>query len=192
MWLLVLWLVFLLAVPLWTWSKIDSVDAAPSGDRPGDTAGTNYLIIGSDKADDLSPAQRKALKTGPRGGTNTDTIIVLHTGAGDDTMMSIPRDTLAEIPDHGTGMINSAFARGGAPLLVATVEKLTGLHIDHAVEPWLRFGDQHRRCPWWRGDLSQDRYERPDGAPRHQEGVPGGRRDDRVGVLAFASRHRIE
>jgi LCP family protein required for cell wall assembly len=137
-WLLVLWLVFLLAVPLWTWSKIDSVDAAPSGDRPGDTAGTNYLIIGSDKADDLSPAQRKALKTGPRGGTNTDTIIVLHTGAGDDTMMSIPRDTLAEIPDHGTGMINSAFARGGAPLLVATVEKLTGLHIDHAVE--LGFG----------------------------------------------------
>ena len=135
---LLAWLVFMIGVPLWAWSRIDKVDAAPDGDRPGDQPGTNYLIVGSDKADDLTDAQREALETGPRGGTNTDTIIVLHTGSGGRTMMSIPRDTLTEVPGHGTQMINSAFALGKAPLLVASVERLTGIHIDHYVE--LGFG----------------------------------------------------
>ncbi len=136
--LLLLVLVYLVGVPLWSYGKIDRVDAEPSGDRPGDQPGTNYLIVGSDKADDLTAAQRKVLQTGERGGTNTDTIIVLHTGAGGRTMMSIPRDTLTEVPGHGTQMINAAFAIDGAPLLVASVEKLTGIHIDHYVE--LGFG----------------------------------------------------
>src|SRR5690242_16513064 len=78
---LILLLVYLLGVPLYHWTKIDKVDAAPSGDRPGDQPGTNYLIVGSDKADDLTDEQRKSLQTGERGGTNTDTIIVLHTGS---------------------------------------------------------------------------------------------------------------
>ena len=131
-------MVYLVGVPLYHWTQIDQVDAEPSGDRPGDQPGTNYLIVGSDKADDLTDAQRKVLQTGERGGTNTDTIIVLHTGSGGRTMMSIPRDTLVEVPGHGTQMINAAFAIDGAPLLVASVEKLTGIHIDHYVE--LGFG----------------------------------------------------
>lgn len=136
--LLLLVVVYLVGVPLYHWTAIDKVDAEPSGSRPDDQPGTNYLIVGSDKADDLTDAQRKVLQTGPRGGTNTDTIIVLHTGSGGRTMMSIPRDTLTEVPGHGTQMINAAFALGKAPLLVASVEKLTGIHIDHYVE--LGFG----------------------------------------------------
>lgn len=136
--LLLLWVVFMVAVPLWAWSSIDKVDAEPQGERPPGQPGTNYLIVGSDKADDLSDAQRKALRTGPRGGTNTDTIIVLHTGPGGRTKMSIPRDTLTEVPGHGTQMINAAFSLGKAPLLVRSVESLTGIHIDHYVE--LGFG----------------------------------------------------
>ncbi|HEV2796031.1 MAG TPA: LCP family protein [Nocardioides sp.] len=137
--LLLLFVVYLVGVPLYHWTQIDKVDAEPNGTkRPDDQPGTNYLIVGSDKADDLSADQREVLKTGERGGTNTDTIIVLHTGSGGRTMMSIPRDTLAEVPGEGTQMINSAFASGGAPKLVATVEALTGIHIDHYVE--LGFG----------------------------------------------------
>jgi LCP family protein required for cell wall assembly len=131
-------LVYLVGIPLYHWTTIEKVDAAPSGDRPADQPGTNYLIVGSDKADDLTDEQRKVLQTGERGGTNTDTIIVLHTGSGGRTMMSIPRDTLAEIPGHGTQMINAAFAIDGPPLLVASVEELTGIRIDHYVE--LGFG----------------------------------------------------
>ena len=135
---LILLLVYLLGVPLYHFTTIEKVDASPRGDRPEEQPGTNYLIVGSDKADDLTDAQRKALQTGERGGTNTDTIIVLHTGSGGRTMMSIPRDTLTEVPGNGTQMINAAFAIDGPPLLVASVEKLTGIHIDHYVE--LGFG----------------------------------------------------
>ena len=135
---LILLLVYLLGVPLYHFTTIEKVDASPRGDRPEEQPGTNYLIVGSDKADDLTDAQRKALQTGERGGTNTDTIIVLHTGSGGRTMMSIPRDTLTEVPGQGTQMINAAFAIDGPPLLVASVEKLTGIHIDHYVE--LGFG----------------------------------------------------
>lgn len=136
--LLLLVVVYLAGIPLYFWTQIDKVDAEPGGSRPDDQPGTNYLIVGSDKADDLSAEQRKVLKTGDRGGTNTDTIIVLHTGSGGRTMMSIPRDTLTQVPGEGTQMINSAFANGGAPKLVATVEELTGIYIDHYVE--LGFG----------------------------------------------------
>ena len=137
--LLLLLVAYLVGVPLYHWTQIDKVDAEPSGsNRPGDQPGTNYLIVGSDKADDLSAEQRRALDTPERGGTNTDTIIVLHTGSGGRTMMSIPRDTLVEVPDGGTQMINAAFASGGATLLVERVEALTGIHIDHYVE--LGFG----------------------------------------------------
>lgn len=135
---LLLLLVYLVGIPLYHWTTIEKVDAAPEGDRPADQPGTNYLIVGSDKADDLTDEQREVLDTPERGGTNTDTIIVLHTGSGGRTMMSIPRDTLVEVPDGGTQMINAAFASGGAPLLVQRVEALTGIHIDHYVE--LGFG----------------------------------------------------
>lgn len=136
--LLLLWLVYLIAVPFWAVSTTSQVDAFPGGGRPDDGAGTNYLIVGSDKADDLTKQQQEDLRTGPRGGTNTDTIMILHTGAGPDTMMSIPRDTLVEVPGHGTQMINAAFSLGKAPLLVESVERLTGIHVDHYVE--LGFG----------------------------------------------------
>ena len=52
---------------------------------------------------------------------------------GKQYLVSIPRDTLAEIPEHGTHKINAAYSMGGAPLLVKTVEKLSGLTIDHFV-----------------------------------------------------------
>ena len=66
-------MVYLVGVPLYRWTKIDKVDAAPDGDRPDDQPGTNYLIVGSDKADDLTDEQRKALQTGERGGHATPT-----------------------------------------------------------------------------------------------------------------------
>ena len=57
--LLLLVVVYLVGVPLYFWTQIDKVDAEPGGDRPDDQPGTNYLIVGSDKADDLTrrPAQ---------------------------------------------------------------------------------------------------------------------------------------
>jgi LCP family protein required for cell wall assembly len=46
-------------------------------------------------------------------------------------VVSIPRDTWVPIPGHGPAKINAAFSWGGMPLMVRTVEALSGLKIDH-------------------------------------------------------------
>jgi LCP family protein required for cell wall assembly len=50
--------------------------------------------------------------------------------------LSIPRDAQAAIPGHGTTKINAAYALGGAPLMIETVEGYFGggLDISHIVE----------------------------------------------------------
>lgn len=102
---------------LWANSKIAHTDAlSGAADTPGET----YLLAGAD------------IEQG--GAQRTDTLMLLHKAPnGKQYLVSIPRDTLAEIPEHGTHKINAAYSMGGAPLLVKTVEKLTGLTIDHFV-----------------------------------------------------------
>jgi LCP family protein required for cell wall assembly len=133
---LVAWLVFLIAVPLWAWSNIDKVDIEPSGARPDSQPGSTYLLVGSDSRKGLSEAENKRLGTGGVGdvGQRTDTIMLLHTGDGPSLLLSVPRDSIVPIPGHGTGKINSAFALGGPKLLVKTIEQSTGVRVDHYVE----------------------------------------------------------
>ena len=132
--ILLLWLVFLVAVPLWAWSRIDNVDATPAGARPAEQPGTTYLLVGSDSREGLTRQQQLDLGTGKGEGRRTDTIMLLHTGAGPNLLMSIPRDSLVPIPGYGTRKINSAFAYGGPRLLVRTIEDATGIRIDDYVE----------------------------------------------------------
>ncbi|MGL5810885.1 MAG: LCP family protein [Nocardioides sp.] len=132
--LLLVWLVFLIAVPWWAWSRITKVDAEPSGKRPGDQRGTTYLLVGSDSRAGLDKKQRRELGTGDAAGQRTDTIMLLHTGSGPNLLMSIPRDSLVDIPGRGTTKINAAFAYGGPELLVKTIERNTGIRIDNYVE----------------------------------------------------------
>ena len=135
LWLLVAWLVFLVAVPLWAWQKVDKVDASPGGDRPDEQDGTTYLLVGSDSRADLTEDERQDLGTGRDVGQRTDTIMLLHTGSGPNLLMSIPRDSLVSIPGQGEGLkVNAAYAYGGAELLVQTLEQETGIRIDHYVE----------------------------------------------------------
>ncbi|WP_296602894.1 LCP family protein [Nocardioides sp.] len=132
--LLALWLVYLVAVPLWAWSKVDKVDFEPSGKRPDDQPGTTYLLVGSDSRAGLSPEERKKLGTGNAAGQRTDTIMLLHTGDGPNLLMSLPRDSLVDIPGYGTTKINAAYAYGGPKLLVKTIEQNTGIRVDDYVE----------------------------------------------------------
>jgi LCP family protein required for cell wall assembly len=135
LWILVaLWLVYLIAVPFFAWSKVDKINAFPAGHRPPDQDGTNFLLVGSDSRAGLSAEQRKQLHTGNAAGQRTDTIVLVHSGSGPTLTMSIPRDSLVPIDGHGRTKINAAFAFGGPKLLVKTVEQNTGIHIDHYVE----------------------------------------------------------
>ncbi len=131
---LLLWLVFLVAVPLWAWSKVDKVNTDPGGDRPAAQEGTTYLLVGSDSREGLSRKEQLKFGTGKGSGRRTDTIMLLHTGQGPNLLMSIPRDSLVEVPGYGRTKINAAFAYGGPKLLVQTIELATGIRIDDYVE----------------------------------------------------------
>ncbi len=99
----------------------------------------NILLIGSDKR---PPAQRDATNAGQR----SDTTILLHLAADRNSavLVSIPRDTIVDIPTcqrrdgttvpaQPTGMFNAAFSEAGAACTIKTVEKLTHIRIDHHV-----------------------------------------------------------
>ena len=105
------------------------------------TSGTNWLIVGSDSRTGLTPAQQATLTTGNEAaaaGGRTDTIMLMHipalTGNGRLTLVSLPRDSSVPLAGYGRVKLNSTFAMGGPTLLVQTVEKVTGLHIDHYAE----------------------------------------------------------
>lgn len=134
--LVLAWIVFLVAVPIWAWGKIAKVDADPGGDRPAEQPGTTYLLVGSDSRRGLTKAEQKELSTGGDSGGRgrTDTIMLLHTGDGPTVLMSIPRDSLVSIEGYGTTKINAAYAYGGPKLLVKTIEKNTGIRVDDYIE----------------------------------------------------------
>jgi LCP family protein required for cell wall assembly len=134
--LLVAWLVFLIAVPIWTWQHITKVDAEPGGERPTATPGTTYLLVGSDSRSGLTKQQRGDLGTGQAAGNRTDTIVLLHVpdSGGPSLLLSVPRDSYVPIPGHGSSKINSAYAIGGPKLLVKTIEQDTGVRVDDYVE----------------------------------------------------------
>ena len=110
----------------------------------------NFLIVGSDSREGLSDADAKRLAVGTSktaAGARSDTMFIVHISK-DRTkavLISIPRDTLVVVPAHTASdgktqvaaihaKINAAFAWGGAPLLIQTLEERTNLHIDHYVE----------------------------------------------------------
>jgi LCP family protein required for cell wall assembly len=97
----------------------------------GQSAGTNWLIVGSDTRDGLTRAEIDQLHVGFTGANASDSLMLLHMGGGKPVLISIPRDSYVPIPGHGENKINAALAFGGPTLLVKTVENVTGLRIDH-------------------------------------------------------------
>ena len=63
---------------------------------------------------------------------NTDTMIVLSLDPvnGTAAMLSVPRDTLVNIPGAGQEKVNAAFAIGGPDLAQQTVEGLLGIKLN--------------------------------------------------------------
>lgn len=96
-----------------------------------------FLILGSDSRRGLSKEQQQALGTNARwvAGQRSDTIIVVQVDPQKDrtVVLSIPRDLRVPIRGRGVNKINTAFTYG-PDLMVHTVEKLTGLRINHYVE----------------------------------------------------------
>ncbi len=94
---------------------------APDGSEvPSSGVGTNFLVIGTDGR---TPTDRG----------RSDVIIIVHIPQDptDIQMIHFPRDLYVSIPGHGKNKINAAYAFGGEPLLVQTLQNLLGIRIDH-------------------------------------------------------------
>jgi LCP family protein required for cell wall assembly len=117
----------------WVDSKLNRSVTLPA--FSGQSAGTNWLIAGSDGRDGLTDKQIVDLHVGFDFGTsNSDSLMLLHTGSGRPVLISIPRDSYVPIPGFGDNKINAALGFGGPALLIKTVENVTGLNINHFVE----------------------------------------------------------
>ena len=130
-WVLVSALVFLISAQIQE-SKISS--AAERQLSSGGftlTSPNTVLMLGSD-------ARTKGTK---EAGANTigspsrsDSILLMRVGGGANATLSIPRDTVVDIPGHGRNKINAAYAIGGPALAIKTVESYLGIDVNHLVE----------------------------------------------------------
>ncbi len=96
---------------------VPPVDEAVEGSQG---RATNFLLIG---ADGRTPTDRG----------RSDVIILVHVPADPTAvqMIHFPRDLFVSIPGYGKNKINAAYAFGGEPLLVQTLQNLLGVRIDH-------------------------------------------------------------
>jgi len=94
------------------------------------TSANNILVLGSDRR------QKDSREPGAEttGFGRSDTIMLIRTGGGHSARLSIPRDTIVEIPGHGLQKINAAHVFGGPALSVSVIKSLLGVPINHVVE----------------------------------------------------------
>jgi len=104
--------------------------ARPAAPSPADQAAAGadpitFLLVGSDTRAEVAP--------GDLPDARSDAIMIARFAADRQhaQVVSIPRDSWVDIPGHGRGKINAAYAYGGPTLLIQTVEQLTGVRIDH-------------------------------------------------------------
>ncbi|OEJ30569.1 LCP family protein [Streptomyces subrutilus] len=115
---------------------------AVSAGQAGPSRGTNILVVGIDSRTGISAAEKRRLHVGGKGCNCTDVMMLVHLSADQRraSVVSIPRDSYVEYARTTAteparwGKINGAYAVGGGPLTVRTVEKATGLHVDHYLE----------------------------------------------------------
>jgi LCP family protein required for cell wall assembly len=94
------------------------------------TSANNILVLGSDRRQKNSK-EPQAEKTG---NGRSDSIMLIRTGGGHAARLSIPRDTVVEIPGHGLQKVNAAHAFGGPALSVTVIKHWLGVPINHVVE----------------------------------------------------------
>ncbi|HEY6887235.1 MAG TPA: LCP family protein [Solirubrobacter sp.] len=95
------------------------------------TSPNTILVLGSD-ARTKGSKEPGAQKIGQP--SRSDSILLLRIGGGHNATLSIPRDTVVNIPGSGQNKINAAYAIGGPALAIRTVEAYLGIQVNHLVE----------------------------------------------------------
>lgn len=117
-------------------NRFDVFGGLSDGERPAETGGLTFLVIGSDSRGEMSKEDQNALSVGSTPGQRSDAIMLVRLNHERDhvTVIGLPRDLWVDIPGEGDDKINAAYAYGGPQLAVQTVESVTDVRIDHYVE----------------------------------------------------------
>lgn len=129
-WIGVSALLFLVSAQIQSGKLSGEVDRYLTGGFPL-TSKNTILVLGSDARVE-GQAEPGAQTIGSP--SRSDSIMLIRTGAGAAARLSIPRDTLVDIPGYGRNKINAAYALGGAALAVRTVREFLGVDINHVIE----------------------------------------------------------
>jgi len=94
------------------------------------TSVNNILVLGSDRR------QKDSKEPGAEttGFGRSDTIMLIRTGGGHAARLSIPRDTVIEIPGHGLQKINAAHEFGGPAESISVIKNWLDIPINRVVE----------------------------------------------------------
>jgi LCP family protein required for cell wall assembly len=129
-WLALSFVLFLVSAQIQSGSIPNSATAtlAPGGNML--TSTDTVLVLGTDQRP--KGTHEAGANTSDKG-SRSDTIMLWRVGGGTSRRLSIPRDTLTPIPGFGEQKINAAYAIGGPALTIKTVEKFTGIKINHLI-----------------------------------------------------------
>jgi LCP family protein required for cell wall assembly len=110
-----------------------SAVAALSGGGVPPFSATTILVLGSDgrPPGSMEPGASSDSENG--GPTRSDTMMLIRTGGGRTARLSIPRDTLVDLPGYGYQKINAAYFYGGAALAIKEVDSFLSININHVI-----------------------------------------------------------
>ena len=129
-WLLVSLLVFIISASSQSGGVPSDAQAALTSGGNMLTSTDTVLVIGTDQR---PKGTHEAGANTSDAGSRSDTLMLWRIGGGASRRLSIPRDTLVQIPGHGTNKINAAYAFGGPALTIKTVDAFTGLKVNHVI-----------------------------------------------------------
>jgi LCP family protein required for cell wall assembly len=109
-----------------------AVAALDSGGLPP-FASTTILVLGTDGRTPGSKEPGASGDSESGGPVRSDTMMLIHTGAGHTSRLSIPRDTLVDLPGYGLQKINAAYFYGGPAGAIDEVRRFLGIKINHVI-----------------------------------------------------------
>jgi len=128
-WITISLLIFMLSAQIESSKVADDVKRSLDKGGFSLTSANTVLILGTDERPKNS--KEPGANSGP---SRADTIMLMRVGGGKKGRLSIPRDTVVDIPGHGQSKINAAYAIGGPELMINTVKNYLGIEINHLIE----------------------------------------------------------
>jgi LCP family protein required for cell wall assembly len=130
-WLLLSFILFLVSAQFEQSQVSDQAKNQLDDGGPLPFSANTVLVIGSDAR---PPGTHEGGANVVGQPSRADTLLLIRTGGGDSARLSIPRDTVVDIPGHGPDKVNAAYAIGGPALTITTLKRYLGIDINHVVE----------------------------------------------------------